>query len=294
MELDDSILWHYEVLGSFSVKSSYRLVRYSTMASCSSGLSQLVSWWKWFWKISLLPKLKIFVWKACNNWFPTRVNLVSHGMKLNSLCPICNQKEETSLHALWGCSALKGVRSFSGLTVPGHVLDRLSFLEFCWLCKETKKVDFDLICVVWWRVWFRRNQLLFSNTIMPMDGIVDWAVNFLANFKEARGVEQCERAGQTKDIRWKTPTAGCVKINLDAALSVAKGVSGVGVVVRDWKGEVLASCCQRFEVCFPPLIAEVVAVLTGMRLALQLGLFPAMVESNALAVVELISAKFCS
>ncbi|KAK0608384.1 hypothetical protein LWI29_029944 [Acer saccharum] len=256
MELDDSILWHYEVLGSFSVKSSYRLARYSAMASSSFGLSQSVSWWKWFWKISLPPKLKIFVWKACNNWFPTRVNLVSHGMKLKSLCPICNQKEESSLHALWRCSALKGVRSFSGLTVPSHVVDSLFFLEFCWLCKETKE-----------------------------------AVNFLANFKEARGVEQCERAGQAKNIRLKTPTAGCVKINSDATLSDAKGVSGVGVVIRDWKGEVLASCCQRFEVCFQPFIAEAVAILTGIRLALQLGLFPALLESDALAVVELISAK---
>ncbi|TXG69285.1 hypothetical protein EZV62_004220 [Acer yangbiense] len=42
--------------------------------------------------------------------------------KLNPLCLICCQREETSLHALWRCSALKGVRSCTEKLGPGHDL----------------------------------------------------------------------------------------------------------------------------------------------------------------------------
>ena len=78
--VDDNILWHYEMSGVFSVKSGYRLLRGSSLVPSCSGLCSSISWWKWFWKLNVPSKIKIFLWKACNNWFPTRVNLASHGM----------------------------------------------------------------------------------------------------------------------------------------------------------------------------------------------------------------------
>ncbi|TXG69420.1 hypothetical protein EZV62_004355 [Acer yangbiense] len=43
------------------------------------------------------------------------------------------QREESSLHALWSCSSLKRIRSDSGISVDGRVLDQISFLDFCFL-----------------------------------------------------------------------------------------------------------------------------------------------------------------
>ncbi|KAI9197641.1 hypothetical protein LWI28_001992 [Acer negundo] len=156
----------------------------------------------------------------------------------------------------------------------------MSFLDFCWFCKAKAGVDFDLLCVIWWRTWFRRNQVLFFNTVLPVDGIIEWAVNFLADFRDARRVDRSVWNDPGRMVRWKPPDAGRVKINSDAALDDVRMVSGIGVVIRDWKGNVFASCCHRFEAVYRPQIAEV-----------ELGLVLALVESNALEVVNLISAK---
>ncbi|KAK3231070.1 hypothetical protein Dsin_002951 [Dipteronia sinensis] len=44
--LPDSITWHYEKLGSYSVKSGYHLRCSLASNSCSSGISTSESWWK--------------------------------------------------------------------------------------------------------------------------------------------------------------------------------------------------------------------------------------------------------
>ena len=53
-----------------------------------------------FWRLRLPPKVKNFMWKACNDWIPTGVNLVRHGMKVETLCTLCLNKNETTLQAL--------------------------------------------------------------------------------------------------------------------------------------------------------------------------------------------------
>ena len=44
LELNDDILWHYDISGSFSVKSGYRLAKASTLVPSSSGLFSAVSY----------------------------------------------------------------------------------------------------------------------------------------------------------------------------------------------------------------------------------------------------------
>ncbi|KAK1571752.1 hypothetical protein Q3G72_022393 [Acer saccharum] len=142
-------------------------------------------------------------------------------------------REESSLHALWSCPFLKKIRSDLGLSVDGTALDQISFLDFCFLCKDQVKVEFELLCFVWWRIWFRRNQMLFSNVTIPVDGILDWAVNSLSDFGNARGRVEVAKVMPAREIGWKGPDTGVVKINTDGALSEEQRLSGVGVVIRD-------------------------------------------------------------
>ncbi|KAK4834266.1 hypothetical protein QYF36_019901 [Acer negundo] len=99
--------------------------------------------------------------------------------------------EETT--TLWHYSSLKIVCSNSGAGEAVYSMNCRSFLDLCWLCKDEKGVDFDLICVVWWRSWFKRNQLLFSNVVVHGDAITEWAMSFLPDFRNARRVEQTMR-----------------------------------------------------------------------------------------------------
>jgi hypothetical protein len=65
----------------------------------------------------------------------------------------------------------------------------------------------------------------------------------------------------------------------------------LGVVIRDCYGNVLASLCQNLGICYAPDVAEALAILRGLRLALEIGLVSASLDSDALAVVNLIANK---
>ena len=81
------------------------------------------------------------------------------------------------------------------------------------------------------------------------------------------------------------------KINIDATLNVHGQMSGLGVVIRDCNGQVMASLCSQLGVCYSPEIAEVLAIRRGLRLAMETGLVPVVLESDASVVVNAIGSQ---
>ncbi|KAI9168767.1 hypothetical protein LWI28_001632 [Acer negundo] len=118
--------------------------------SCSR-LNFAETWWKFFWRLHLPSKVKIFFWKACNNWIPARVNIFAHGMKLIVNCPFCLKKAESTLHALCNCSLLKELQAAYNINGGNKVLNSDSFLDFVISCYALVDVRvFKVFCVMWW------------------------------------------------------------------------------------------------------------------------------------------------
>ena len=44
-----------------------------------------------------------------------------------------------------------------------------------------------------------------------------------------------------EDLRWKPPNFGLYKTNFDGALFAAQVNAGIGVVIRDWEGQIIAA-----------------------------------------------------
>ncbi|TXG72479.1 hypothetical protein EZV62_001058 [Acer yangbiense] len=144
---------------------------------------------------------------------------------------------------------------------------------------------------MWWRVWHRRNRFLHHKEVFPVSDIWDWANVFIDDFRVANFVETKKQLVVSPPPKWSPPHVGCFKINSDAATRDRDGRSGVGCVIRDSDGYVRASLCQGFDVCYPPQVAETLAILHGCRLAAELGLLPTVLESDALSVVEAVRLK---
>jgi hypothetical protein len=100
VQLDDSLFWHFDKYGHYSAKSGYWIANSHTSNPCSSGLNPSVSWWKFFWNLNLPSKVKVFMWKACNGWIPTKVCMIDRGMSVDPLCPVCGIKDESIMHAM--------------------------------------------------------------------------------------------------------------------------------------------------------------------------------------------------
>ncbi|KAK2642635.1 hypothetical protein Ddye_024398 [Dipteronia dyeriana] len=73
------------------------------------------------------------------------------------------------------------------------------------------------------------------------------------------------------------------------ALDKASRVVGIGIVIRDSKGLVTASSCQRIIATYAPHMAETVALYRGLLLAYEVGCFEVDAESDAVLVINWVS-----
>ncbi|KAK3204209.1 hypothetical protein Dsin_018255 [Dipteronia sinensis] len=76
----------------------------------------------------------------------------------------------------------------------------------------------------------------------------------------------------------------------DAALDLGRNCVGLGIIIHDCFGEVMAVAAMRVNAGYSPLVAEAVALLRGMEFAWDTGLHPAVVESDALGVINQVNS----
>ncbi|KAK2659019.1 hypothetical protein Ddye_005552 [Dipteronia dyeriana] len=290
----DSIMWHYDMMGTYSVRSGYHLGSVLASNPGTSGLNSLESWWKYFWRLKIPSKVKIFLWKACNNWIPSNKNLASRRVSIVNSCPVCFTWPESTLHALWCCHSLKMTRRMCPFMDKVKVSEGDRFIDFLISCRNLLSCeDLELLCIILWRVWYRRNSLVFKSATLLDKDIVPWAIAFLDEFRLAnervRGGLEGDR---TNAIVWQPPCFGFYKVNVDAALPTSHGVVGIGIIVRDSQGQVLGASAQKIMARYPPHVAEAVGILKGIQFVRNVGLWPCVLESDALSVVNLVFGTF--
>ncbi|KAF4352130.1 hypothetical protein F8388_011720 [Cannabis sativa] len=100
---NDSWLWLGEESGNFSLKLAYRLVRNRSFASQSNWI------WKDLWNSPLHSRLKLLGWQTLRNALPTRQKIAGIFPIQNSLCPLCDEEEESSFHLFWQCQYAKAL-----------------------------------------------------------------------------------------------------------------------------------------------------------------------------------------
>ncbi|KAK3185216.1 hypothetical protein Dsin_032502 [Dipteronia sinensis] len=68
---------------------------------------------------------------------------------------------------------------------------------------------------------------------------------------------------------------------------------GIGIVIRDGSGHVMASCCQLLEAPFDSHVAAIMAIFRGMLFSKDCGLNPCVLESdNTVAVERVLNNNF--
>ncbi|KAL5766515.1 hypothetical protein ACOSP7_017132 [Xanthoceras sorbifolium] len=222
-------------------------------ASCSSTTSADLLWWKTLWRMHIPPKIKFFLWKASSGWLPSLTVLAAR---------------KTHVHALWGCCHLKPVR-LEFPTLPHLRLHNEGAVqEFFCVCLSLLQIsEMEELCMVWWRLWFLRNKAVHSSLVLDVEDVVPWSRAYLADLRAA-------------------PFSV-----LDAAVDVLNNRIGLGVVIRDGHGEVVAALAKGLNSLLSVDCAESLAILEGIRFAHSLGISPVGVESDSASVVGLINKK---
>jgi len=105
---DDILFWPRSKDGSYTVKTGYQLLCELEKAedALSSNTASKKASWNHIWKLNIPNKMRFFCWRTCSEALPTLQNLYRCKVIGSPVCSTCGQHEETTLHALWDCTAI--------------------------------------------------------------------------------------------------------------------------------------------------------------------------------------------
>ena len=248
-----------------------------------SSSSNTTTWWTKFWKLHIPPKIKNFIWKAYHDWIPTGANLANHGVPTSKICLLCNNAHETSSHAVWVCKHLKVLgNSFPKLQYPPqcNMKELLLSASDC-----LKNEELELMCILMWRFWFRRNKWKHEKQWLDDEACLSWARQHLSDYHHFHN-KTYHPPAKIPPKPWEAPVMGTVKVNTDAAWCSKKKKFGLGVVIRDSTGSVLASVATPVYALVTVVVAEGWALERGATLARQMGFSAVYLESDCLEVIK--------
>uniref|UniRef100_A0A803P0J9 Reverse transcriptase domain-containing protein n=1 Tax=Cannabis sativa TaxID=3483 RepID=A0A803P0J9_CANSA len=256
----DRLIWHHHNSGQYTVKSGYHIAASMEDASNPSVSTTKSSWWQFFWSLNLPPKLKIFAWRLIHDALPVAKNL------------IC-------LESCW----FSFDWSNATLMTNGDYIIHLSTVH--------SKAEMELIFCTLWCIWTERNQVVHGGKAKPVISLAGFASRYLGNYFAARQKELppptpavATAPAIHRQVPWIPPISGSYKLNVDAALNVGSNIIGVGAIVRDAAGNVVAALSKPIVGNFASHEMEAKALFHGLNWVLQMQLPIDYIETDALMV----------
>lgn len=165
--------WQYTSTGIYSVKSGYKVAMgYPRLQS-----EQSFVWWC-LWDLPIPPRVRLFLWRACQDILPTRLSLFRRHIIDESLCPMCDGADESTMHALLYCPAARAIWLHGALGPVNHT--ESSFLHWWSLFIEQSS---PTVCcqaaVLLWSIWNNRNDRFWGHRCSSAVHVVQQGLSFL-------------------------------------------------------------------------------------------------------------------
>jgi hypothetical protein len=292
----DAMVWLGTSNGVFSVKSAYHMAKSKIEESSGSSSNQDLSTqlWKRVWHVKGPPVVRVFLWKACSNILPTKINLIKKGIVEDSLCPICKQEGESVEHIIWTCESARDVWAECSSKLQKCATMEVTFANlFTELADRLDADEMQKVAVVARLIWLRRNSVMFGGDFMSPNHILETASSQLDNFSKAEaGRRMSNTVCSTPEVvKWSKPSPGWIKLNWDAAIDSGQQKMGIGIIARDHTGSVLAAVCASRPHVTEPTTAEAITVWKLADVCSSLGFTKVVLEGDSLEVVKALQTE---
>ncbi|KAM6563234.1 hypothetical protein CsatB_023232 [Cannabis sativa] len=287
--------WHYDSSGDYTVKSGYNLACSLENKDHSSSSTSQEAWWQLFWGLNLPSKVRIFGWRVINSALPVAQNLFHRKVITSATCSLCSRAWESIGHALFSCCHAKSVWQHTSFQLD---FTKASFMKdgdyLLFLSTILTKSELEKLFCTMWFIWSDRNNYIHCKQLKHPMAISSQAEAYLANFhsvKSATAPAVSCVAADARTVKWVPPTESNLKMNVDAALDSSRNKIGIGVIIRDSTGRVIAAMSKPVVGNFKSQEMEAKAMFWGLQWAKQLQLQPHCVETDCLMLVHALQGK---
>ncbi|KAK9990350.1 hypothetical protein SO802_025335 [Lithocarpus litseifolius] len=137
---------------------------------------------------------------------------------------------------------------------------------------------------VCWGIWKERNVVRTGGRGKPGRVTLKTSLGLMDEFQMANEGPWKPAIASPDPIRWVPPPPGQYKVNSDGAVFANQRKVGLGMVIRDSNGNVIAALSSPMVGPLGALEKEAKALEAGMRFALDIGIRDAVLECDALEV----------
>ena len=117
--------------------------------------------------------------------------------------------------------------------------------------------------------------------------LVQWTRQYLREYHEANDVPP--RMSRPQVVVWTPPPMSRYKVNVDCAVFSAQKSEGVGVLIRDPFGQVVAAISKKINAALGALEAEAKAFEAGLQFALDVGVHDFILEGDSMLLCNALS-----
>lgn len=254
----------------------------SSSGSSSEGM------WKKVWKSCTPPKVRHFVWRALHNTLPVGEALMRRGMECDPTCERCGEGKEDVGHLLLTCPMSKRIWYASPLRLKIEDDYRGSFKGWvdCLLGQIKDQEWWEAFWALCWSIWLGRNEWIFDKRRRDDLWRIDKAVGLVMEYQRAMEAEKIQPGSMKNGPRkWNAPPRGSLKLNTDVAMG-KDGKVGLGAMLRDCEGDVLAALCEPWQGACEVDTGEALAVKQGIKVAMEAGFRQFEVETDSLRICQ--------
>ncbi|XP_024155771.1 uncharacterized protein LOC112163728 [Rosa chinensis] len=295
----DRLVWKLTMDGKYSVKAAYHFFLSSSPNYSPLAFPMGSVFWKKLWKANVPSKAKIHFWRICLDILPSLANLESQRVKLDStVCVLCEECNESTLHLCRDCNFTQSVlQSNAVLKQVCYGPQIISSSLFLWLnscAHELSLFNFGTLIFLLYGVWKERNERVWSQKRGEVSDVIIGSMSRLQEFQFHNSKEVGVGERRHRVVRWSAPPVGCLKINVDGSFNHVTRSSGIGFVVRDGFGVMLAGGACPVTGLLSPEHGELLACKTTIEFAMEHGYLPAILETDALNVQRQLSESTTS
>ena len=208
-------------------------------------------------------------------------------------CMLCSGVPETGVHAIWECAIAKDVWAGCLIKLEKSGQGQLDMLElFHEMMTGLSSVEFELFLVQSWMIWNQRNVLAHGGKVKDPRWLNKRAREFLDEFHQTREQLQTPMSHSDATTRaWQSPLIPTLKLNFDVAIFSDLNCSGAGAIIRNEKGDVMASMSARGPPVNDSEEAEILACRKDMEFAIDAGFTELIVEGDNTAIMQALTSS---
>ncbi|XP_050255047.1 uncharacterized protein LOC126700926 [Quercus robur] len=147
----------------------------------------------------------------------------------------------------------------------------------------------ELFEVVAWFIWSHKNRLRLNKKGLPSENFFEAAKTYLSNYQAKRSMSRMKQPKE--NTKWQPPMEGIYKTNYDGAVFIESGEAGIGVIVRDARGEVITTLAEKILYPGSVEVLEALAARRATKFAVELGLSSSILEGDSEVVYRALQAS---